>query len=266
MLKDELPDDLIEFLESDRRLGYDAAACEIGNCAFRSLDEVEEIDLIVCAADHESSCTIRALDLLKSCETYDPQGMLVYIPSLRKYGSYDGDQEVLITYRGMSWSAFLTDPVRYINAAWDVDPDIAEATFSEATADRVVEVYSAANSIEAHGLRAILEERGIRVQVVGEFLGNAAGHLLPEHATAPRIWVREGDAGRVREIIEECNQPLQKWGHLTGGAESRGTEEVEFLCTECGNNVTFPGERRGHVETCPYCGNYVDVPDEEEGW
>ena len=99
----------------------------------------------------------------------------VYIPSMRKYGSYDSEQEALITYRGMSWSDFLADPARYINAAWDYDPEIAEATFSEAAADRIVEVYSAANGLEAHGLRAILEERGIRAKVVGESLGSAAG-------------------------------------------------------------------------------------------
>jgi hypothetical protein len=194
MPKDELPDDLVEFLESERRLEYDASACEIGVFALRTLDEVEEIDLTVSDESHESNCVIRALDLLKSCEVYDPRGMLVYIPSLRKYGSYDSELKVLITYRGMSWSDFLADPARHINAAWDFDPEIAEATFSETAADHVVDVYSAANGLEAHGLCAVLEERGIHTQVVGESLGTAAGSLPLGEATAPRIWVREGDA------------------------------------------------------------------------
>ena len=47
MLKDELPDDLVEFLESDRRLDYDASACEIGVFTFRTLEEIGEIDLTV---------------------------------------------------------------------------------------------------------------------------------------------------------------------------------------------------------------------------
>src|SRR5271154_3508878 len=101
MSKDDLPDDLVAFLESDRRLDYDAAACEIGVFTFRTLDEIEEIDLTVSAEDHKSTCTIRALDLMKSCEEYDPLGMFVFIPSLRKYGSYDSELQVLITYRGM---------------------------------------------------------------------------------------------------------------------------------------------------------------------
>ncbi len=210
MPKDELPDDLVEFLGSDRRLKYDPSACEIGVFTFRTLEEIEEIELIVRAEDHKSTYPIRGLDLVKSCEEYDPRGMLVYIPSLRKYGSYDSELEVLITYRGMSWSDFLADPARYINAAWDFDPEIAEATFSEAAADRVVEVYSAANGLEAHSLRMILEERGIRAEVVGEELQTGAGDLPLGQTLAPRIWVREGDAGRAREIIAECTTRLAR--------------------------------------------------------
>jgi len=262
MLEEELPDDLVEFLESERRLEYDASACEIGVFAFRTLAEVQEIDLIVSDKDHESKCTIHALDLVKSCEVYDPRGILVYIPSMRKYGSYDSEQELLITYRGMSWSDFLSDPARYVNAAWDFDPEIAEATFSEAGADRVVEVYSAANGVEAHGLRAVLEERRIRTEVVGETLRTAAGDLPLGQSLAPRIWVREGDARRAREIIEQLtSQSSPEEGGSTGRAESTDTEELTFLCQECGRSITFPGWRHGHVETCPHCGSYVDVPD-----
>ena len=43
----------LHFLESDRRLEYDASACEIGVFSFRTLEEVEEIDLAVSSKDHE---------------------------------------------------------------------------------------------------------------------------------------------------------------------------------------------------------------------
>ena len=33
------------------------------------------------------------------------------------------------------------------------------------------------------------------------------------------------------------------------------------VCSECGKQISFPGKRRGGVETCPYCRQYVDVPD-----
>ena len=37
-------------------------------------------------------------------------------------------------------------------------------------------------------------------------------------------------------------------------------EDVTFACQECGKGITFPVERRGHVEICPHCDRYVDVP------
>ena len=33
-----------------------------------------------------------------------------------------------------------------------------------------------------------------------------------------------------------------------------------LACPECGAEVCFPSDRRGHVEECPECGGYVDVP------
>ena len=173
MPKDELPDDLLEFLASDRHLEYDASACEIGVFTFRSLEEVAEIDLAVRVESQES--TVRsAPGPLEIVRGYDPRGMLVYIPSLRKYGSYDSEGESLITYRGMSWSDFLAAPAKYINAAWHLDREIAEATFPDKATDRIVEVYSTADSAEANGLCEILAEKGIAAQIVGENLGGAA--------------------------------------------------------------------------------------------
>lgn len=58
MSTDELPDDLVEFLESDRRLDYDASACEIGVFTFRTLAEIGEIDLTVSDEGHQSTRVI----------------------------------------------------------------------------------------------------------------------------------------------------------------------------------------------------------------
>jgi hypothetical protein len=215
MIKDELPDDLVEFLESNRRMEYDASACEIGAFEIRTLNEVEEIDLTLSGAGNESPCSIRALDLIKSCELYDPRGMLVYIPALRKYGSYDSEGLSLITYRGMSWSDFSAAPARYINAAWVLDRDIAEETTSETDTDRIVDIYSAADGMQAQWVRGILEDRGICCKVVGDVLTGAGGGLPLGPAIAPRIWVREGDSGRAREIIEEwVDQPREDWAEI----------------------------------------------------
>ncbi len=116
--------------------------------------------------------------------------------------------------------------------------------------------------MEAHSLRAILQERYIRAEVVGETLQMASGDLPLGQSLAPRIWVREGDAGRAREIIAEfLNQARQLPCGSADLAKLDDPTEVTFPCEECGEILAFSGRCRGHVETCPHCGNYVDVPD-----
>ena len=68
---------------------------------------------------------------------------------------------------------------------------------------RIVELCSAANEFEAQALCALLAEAGIQARVVGGLLGDVAGGLPLGEAVAPRIWVREEDAARVRQIIDE---------------------------------------------------------------
>ena len=41
-------------------------------------------------------------------------------------------------------------------------------------------------------------------------------------------------------------------------------EAITFACQECGKGLTLPGDRGGHVETCPHCGSYVNVPRESD--
>ena len=77
--------------------------------------------------------------------------------------------------------------------------------------ERIVELCSAANAAEAYAIRALLEGAGIRSRVVGESLGNAAGWLPLGETIAPRVWVREEDAARAREIVDEqINQPCEE--------------------------------------------------------
>jgi hypothetical protein len=67
--------------------------------------------------------------------------------------------------------------------------------------ERIVELCSAANIIEADGLCELLEEAGIQARVVGDNLTAAAGCLPLGEATAPRIWVYENDADHARQVI-----------------------------------------------------------------
>ena len=66
----------------------------------------------------------------------------------------------------------------------------------------IVEIYSAANPIEAHALANALEAAGIKAEVVGDYLG--VGSLPLDRINAnPKIWVRKEDETRARELLKE---------------------------------------------------------------
>jgi len=65
------------------------------------------------------------------------------------------------------------------------------------------------------------------------------------------------DARRAKAILHETDDPPP----VASERRPVSDEEITFECDECGNLMTFPGSRRGGVETCPNCHEYVDVPD-----
>ena len=67
------------------------------------------------------------------------------------------------------------------------------------------EVYSAADTQDAHFIKAALEDAGIDARVVGDHLQNAVGDL-PFVAIAPRVWVRSDDFEKARAIIAAHQQ------------------------------------------------------------
>lgn len=74
---------------------------------------------------------------------------------------------------------------------------------ADASSDRIVALCDAPDPIAANALCDLLERAGIRCRIVGEPLGSAAGGLPLGETLVPRIWVREGDAARACEIIDE---------------------------------------------------------------
>jgi len=84
---------------------------------------------------------------------------------------------------------------------------------------QIVEVYAARDAVEAHAIRNELGHAEIEARVVGDMLRWVAGELPFGHHTAPRVWVREEDEERAREIIRRLSAgPPFQWDH---------TEQIE---------------------------------------
>lgn len=116
----------------------------------------------------------------------------------------------------------------------DSGPDEPRPPVSD---ENLATVASFAYAQQAELARVRLEQAGIRAFVADEDTLVGVGQV--------RLQVAEHDLQRATEIIE--------------AADARPA--VEFACQECGQALSFPRERKGHVEVCPNCGNYVDVPE-----
>jgi len=103
----------------------------------------------------------------------------------------------------------------------------------------IVDVYAAANAVEANLVKAMLADAGIESRVVGELLNAAAGGLPLGQVLAPRVWVAPEDAARARQSIIEW-QSLQP-DHFE-------TETAPWICPACGEEI------EGNLEVCWKCG------------
>lgn len=72
-------------------------------------------------------------------------------------------------------------------------------------ANQFVRVYRAASATEAHLLKGLLEQHGVRVRVLGDGLASAVGEL-PADVVQVDVEVPPGFVQLARELIEEYEQ------------------------------------------------------------
>jgi hypothetical protein len=116
--------------------------------------------------------------------------------------------------------------------------------------DKLVTIATFDFPAEAEFLKNVLEEEDIPA-----FLADNNDSLLSLVDGGVKLKVADCDADRAREILARnrsssniaANEGLRK--------------DISFACEDCGNTISFPAERRGGVEVCPFCKHYVDVPE-----
>ncbi len=91
--------------------------------------------------------------------------------------------------------------------------------------------YKAANSLEAHSLKGMLESQGIGVRLSGEALNGAVGEL-PADQTGVTLWVEEYRLTLAKEHLARYESQVSS----------------VWLCTQCGE------ENEGSFEICWQCG------------
>src|SRR5439155_23191142 len=123
-----LPDDLRAFLAAGRQLAYDPSQCEAGRVTLLPLDKLRvgkylsrptAHGQVPCLADdphqEEGYYSAAAVNLVAECEHYWPDGILIWLPEERFFGTWQIDHLSILVLPGATWSDIAADPVRYLN-------------------------------------------------------------------------------------------------------------------------------------------------------
>ena len=103
---------------------------------------------------------------------------------------------------------------------------------------KLVQVYVAADEIEAKHIELILADHHIQSRTVGGGLVGGAGELPPGWALSPRIWVDKEYEDQARTIVKMWELDRNK---------KRDNPTEEWQCSECESMV--PGD----FEICWQC-------------
>jgi len=107
------------------------------------------------------------------------------------------------------------------------------------------------NLSDAQLCQAMLRQNGIDSYLENE--GSVGVNWLWSNAVGGvKLFVESQHLNAARELLAEGEVASEPIGIAA---------PIDFACEECGKEVSFPGDRRGKVETCPKCHEYIDVPD-----
>jgi hypothetical protein len=124
-----LPDDLVAFLRAGEQLECDASKCEAGKITLLPLDRLK-VEFFPMSSQNpkdphsgESGCyLVKGVNLVASCDDYEPQGLLLWLPLDERYGMWDAEHGTLRVFRrAVNWSQIAKDIPRHVNANWSLD-------------------------------------------------------------------------------------------------------------------------------------------------
>src|SRR5262245_55446411 len=126
----KLPRDLAAFLRQGRQFDYDPARCEAGLVTLLPLDvlrlhlfpmDCQSTPVAKADPNHGSlGCyLVPGVSLLAPARGYDPDGLMLWLPLERRFGTWDSSHDVVSMYkRGTTWADIVAQPKQHINACW----------------------------------------------------------------------------------------------------------------------------------------------------
>ncbi|MCG8569258.1 MAG: hypothetical protein MJB14_03885 [Spirochaetes bacterium] len=130
----DIPEDCLDFLKKnkDKIVTISAAANEIEKVIFCSIEELEEDYQIIDSneyylnynefpKDPELQYHLPAINLVKTDaeDNYDSDGLLVWIPFLKYFGTFDIDHCIGYIFKDITWKEIERKLGAFVNTQWD---------------------------------------------------------------------------------------------------------------------------------------------------
>jgi hypothetical protein len=124
-----LPDDMRAYLRDEAQRTMRLAGGEVTEVTFFAPEVMELKPFDVHSwtlhnqghlkVDPDEDRIYEGYDLIADCgEHYSPEGILIWFPEWRQYGTWDCDHHTIITYPDVTWAEIAADPTWYINGQW----------------------------------------------------------------------------------------------------------------------------------------------------
>ncbi len=117
----ELPQDLIDFLDTDKQLEYDCSSAEPGQIELLCSNELELEEVWLEPENGEGYYAVPAVNLVAECDGYDPEFILMWLPNEKAYGAWDCDHWEITIFEGVTWTDITNDPLKYVNSQWETN-------------------------------------------------------------------------------------------------------------------------------------------------
>jgi hypothetical protein len=123
-----IPQDLLNFLSEPANREMTLPEGEVRRLTLFAPDELKPQKFIVNSSelhlngpletDPEEQREYEGYPLVRKCNDYLPEGVLVWFPEFNAYGSADTGHERIIIYPGIIWSDIIRESTWYINGQW----------------------------------------------------------------------------------------------------------------------------------------------------
>lgn len=132
----KIPQELENFLKDKKELEYDFLSSEPWKIALKAYEELKIEEIWVDSEwspiynedpnkDKRWYYSIPAISLVGSCEYYEPDFILLWLPSEKLFWTWDCDHWDLRVFLNTSWSDIVKNPLPYINSQWDYNTKVA---------------------------------------------------------------------------------------------------------------------------------------------